>query len=134
MLMTELLFAVLVAGIMTVVFAGGFRRPGPWASGLWFFLVVLLAGWVAGAWATPVGPPLWGAYWVPILWFGLLIALLLAAAAPPRERPQDALESVQAGNRACATVATVALSWFFWALLIGLAVAICVRYFARAGT
>jgi hypothetical protein len=129
MLMTEILFALLVAGILTAVFAGGFRRRGPWASGIWFFVVVLLAAWVGGVWARPVGPPIWGLYWVPFLWIGLLFALLLAAASPtPPPRRLQEPGGQPPGEVSAAAPTSVAVGWFLWALLIGLALGLVFYY------
>lgn len=125
MLWADLLFALIVALIFTAVFAGGLRRPGPWAGWWWFFVIVLLAGMIAALWVEPIGPPLWGvATWLPILWLALLFALLLAAASqppPPVQRRPPAVEGEEA-----ATAATVVIGAFFWLLLFGMIVAVTV--------
>lgn len=125
----DLLFAVVVAIVLTAVFAGGLRRVGPWEGLLWFFLIILFAAWVGGAWMRPIGPPLWGVYWVPFLWFGLLVALLLAAATPSRPPRTREEAAEQAGAEAAAAGTSVALGVFFWLLLIGLLLTIIISYF-----
>jgi hypothetical protein len=129
MFLAELAFAVFVAAMLTAIFVAGFRRAGPWMSGLWFFLIVLLAAWVGGVWARPVGPAVWGVYWVPFLWIGLLVALLLAAATPGR-RPRSRREPAERAERreSAATAGDTVLSWFFWGLLVGLILALVLYY------
>lgn len=125
MFWADLLFVLVIAFLLTAVFAGGLRRPGPWAGWWWFFVIVLMGGWVAALWAEPIGPPLWGVAWVPILWMALLFALLLAAATPPRP---TAAEPPPTTGEAAAATAAVALGAFFWIMLIGLLIAIVVGY------
>lgn len=132
MFLSELLLAFIVAVLLTAIFAAGFRRTGPWDSVILFFLVVLLAAWAGGIWIGPVGPALFNLYWIPFVFIGLLIALLLAAAGPtyrprtPREAQREVRD--EARSEAAAAEAAVALGWFFWILLLGLLVAIVIRY------
>lgn len=122
----DLLFAFVFGLVLTGIFAVGFGRRGPWASIPVFFLLVFLAAWVGGAWAAPVGPPLWGGYWVPFAFMGLLIALLLVAAAPA---PQSTVEIKDPeAERKEARQTEVAFEIFFWVLLIIMIVAIMSRY------
>jgi hypothetical protein len=61
-----------------------------------------------------VGPSGWGVYWVPFLFTGLIFAILLAAAAPPRmprslpEQPEQARQEKNIERDA---------GWLFWILL-----------------
>ena len=138
MILLHLLFAAVVAVLLTLAFAGACRRCGPWENALWFFIIVLLVAWVGGVWIEPVGPPLWGVYWIPFLGMGLLIALLLAAATPaprPPKRLPEAREQMEAEAEAPAAITTaLALGWFFWALLVALLVAILVHYLVHLGS
>lgn len=128
MIVKDFLFALLVATLLTALFAGAFRRTGPWGTVLWFFVVVLLAAWAGGVWARPAGPAMVGVYWLPFVTVGLLVALLLAAAAAPRppRTPQEAAERIPESDEAAA--AAVALSWFFWILVLALGVPILIHY------
>jgi hypothetical protein len=67
----------------TAVAVGLFGRSGPWASIPVFFALIFLAAWAGGVWIAPMGPVLFGVYWVPFVVFGLIFALLLAAAMVP---------------------------------------------------
>jgi hypothetical protein len=113
---------MVIACLLTALFAGALGRPGPWEGWWWFFLVVLLGGWVAAQWARPIGPSVWGVTWLPIFWMALLIALLLAAATPPRPRAADPPVSAEEAT------AAAAVGVFLWILLLGLLIAVVVGY------
>lgn len=125
MFFVDLLFALVVALLLTAIFSAGFRNRGPW--GLWwvFLLVVFLAAWAGGVWLTPFGPPLLDVYWLPFLFVGLVVALLIAAAVPPEPRRPRA---PVAASEVATEEAVAAFSIFFWVLLIGLALAIILWY------
>lgn len=125
MLFIDLLFALVVALGLTLIFAGLFRNAGPWALWWMFLLLVFLAAWAGGVWITPIGPQLFGRYWLPFLLAGLFFALLLAAAAPIS--PPRTEEGAQLVARAEGATST-GVSIFLWILLLGLIVAIFVAY------
>jgi len=79
----NILFALGIGLALTAIFAGLFRRSGPWASNLVFFAIIFLAAWAGGVWIAPIGPTLFGVYWIPYLIFGLMAALL-----PLPDRPE----------------------------------------------
>jgi len=126
MVFPDVVFAFVIGILFTGIFAIGFGRRGPWASIPVFFLIVFLAAWAGGAWATPVGPPLFGVFWLPFLFMGLAIALLLAAAAPPPQSPVDIVSPEP--ERGEERKAAVAFEIFFWILLVTLGIAIVSRY------
>lgn len=143
MLVAELLFAVFVAGILTLVFAGVFRRPSPWRGGLWiFFLIVLLATWAGTVWMRPVGPSVSGVHWLPGLAVGAVVALLIAAASPAltrtrrrRDGDTDPESVVVTGDREADTsvAAAVAVSAYLWVLIVGLVMALLLGYLVPRG-
>ena len=61
MFLVDLLFALVVALVLTAIFAAVFRTTGPWNVWWIFALVVFLAAWAGGLW-LPFGPPLFGVY------------------------------------------------------------------------
>lgn len=134
----ELLFALIVAAVLSVVLVGlfGWRHPARadrGAAGFFLFLTVFLVAWGVGAWMTPFGPALWGAYWVPFLIIGLFVALAIAAAVPgrrdrdlPHARPSTEVERVAEAEDAAAGVAIFGL--FFWVLAIVALIAIIAAY------
>ena len=121
MVFGEVVLAFAIGLILAMIFAYGFGRTGPWGGFLWFFLVVFLTAWAVGVWVEPVGPVLWGAAWVPILFGALFVALLVAAIppAPPRTGGVAPAETPE-------TAAAVGL--FFWLLLVVLIIAIVFAY------
>jgi hypothetical protein len=145
----EFLIALVVAMLLTVAFAAMFDATGPW-SGFWaFFVVTLLVAWAAGVWVRPFGPPLWGIYWAPYLTFGLIAALIVAAATPrrrpragpvPRRRPIDppgVPGSDPAGRAGTVRVEAedlgaeeeaVAVGAFAWTLVVLLLIVVIVGY------
>jgi hypothetical protein len=88
MLLVQLLFVLVIAALLTAVFALGFRRR-EWDAGLlYFFFILFLATWAGGLWVGPYGSLLWGVPWATFLLVGVLPALLLTALIPlRRQRP-----------------------------------------------
>lgn len=82
MLWFPVLFGLVIAAILSVLFGVGFRRYGPWEGLVPFFLILVLASWVSALWAQPLGPPVMGFYWLPVFMLTLLVAVLLAATVP----------------------------------------------------
>lgn len=125
MFLFDLLAALVVAVLFTVIFSLLFRNSGPWAIGWIFLLVIFLATWAGGVWIEPFGPPIFGVYWMPFLFFGLLITFILAAATP-RRTPRTRTEAIEQA-RAEEEMAEV-FNVFFWIMIIGLVVAIIFAY------
>ena len=126
-ILIEFLFAIVFGILLTLIFRSLFRRPGPWARGIVFFLVVFLAAWVGGVWIAPFGPALFGSYWLPFLLAGLFMALILAAAMPRSEKPKPPKgmeEPVTRENY----VPAARFDIFFYILIGGMLVAIVLGY------
>lgn len=131
MFITDLLTAVIFAILIMLPFYF-LERTGPWEGWLTFALLLFLFIWAGGAWVSPYGPVIWGSTWVPFLFFGLIFALLIAAATPPR-LPRDrreAIEQARAENRV-ETATAVSLGIFFWILLVLLITSLIIRYTFR---
>jgi hypothetical protein len=129
----DFIFAVFIAVILSIVFAGGFRNRGPWANTVVFFAVVFLAAWAGGMWLQPIGPSLWGMYWVPFVFVGLLVALLLAAVAPPQQRSPRKAAGVH--EEKVEEVATMrALGIFFWIFVVALILVILISYLFKVNS
>ena len=125
MFLVYLLFALLVSVLLTAIFLLGLGRKQTWRSFLIFYLLVFLAAWAGGLWVTPVGPSVWGVYWVPFLFAGLLFALLLAATAPSR-RPRSLREAAEQARQE--EQVERAVGWLLWVLVAALVAAIIARY------
>jgi hypothetical protein len=124
MFIWDLVFALAVGLIFAAIFSLVFRRTGPWASFFVFFAIIALAAWAGGVWLQPVGPPLFGVFWVPFLIFGFIFAILMAAAAPS--------SSYRSRRRAAEDRAVIAAFDVFFIVLIGILVAsIVVGYLVR---
>ncbi|MBD3401407.1 hypothetical protein GF420_00820 [candidate division GN15 bacterium] len=132
MFLIDLLLAFVVALILSLILAGlaGWQYPGRvgiWPSLLLLFFILFFATWAGGAWLTPVGPVVWGTYWVPFVLVGFIIALLLAAIVPPR-RPRSRVEAIEQAEARADT--QMALGVFFWVFFIVVVAAIIARYIA----
>ncbi len=133
MVWTAIIFALVLAAILTLIFSLGFGRTGPWSSWWAFFLMVFVVVWAASLWLVPVGPVYWDVAWLPILILGILVALLLAAAAPPRRPPtarriEENPAQVPPEMRPVPETQATGLDVFFWVLLVGFILAIVLGY------
>lgn len=133
-----ILAAIVIAILISALFYFAFNARGPWGS-LWtFFLVLLLVVWAASLWIRPIGPVYWGVSWVPLIFIGLIFALLLAAIPTyddetevrlPEEdvvidetHPESRRTEIE--RRREAAGAAVAVGWIFWTFIIFLLIAI----------
>jgi Mg2+/citrate symporter len=127
----HIIVAAIVAIVLVLLFAGFIgaswrRRDGAWASIWLLFLIAFLAAWSGGLWIRPIGPPIWGTFWVPFVIAGLLVLLVFAAMAPPRRRPRTAKEAIEEAKDTVAVEAT--LNSFFWLLLFFLILGVILGY------
>jgi hypothetical protein len=129
MFFAPILFALIVAVLLTLVFAFGLSRGASLVSWWAFFMLIFLLAWAAGLWLAPAGPVAWNVAWLPILITGILVALLLAAVAPPR-RPRGGASSEPRppvpppGGPA----RDADLNAFFWILVAGFLIVIVLGY------
>lgn len=124
----DFLIVLTIALLIASAFGMGRRRYSAGLDLVMFFLLLFLATWALGGWLRPVGPVLWGTYWVPYIFVALLIALLLAAAlAAPNGRVPRTRTEQREEAQAEAPVA-VAFGMFFWIFLIVAVVAIAASY------
>ena len=109
------LFVALVFGwIIVSIVSRAFGTKGPWGNLLWFFLVVSLFAWAGGVWLVPFGPIFWGIGWLPIIFMGILVSMLLIAVSPrtPRNRKNAQEEATIVAER------VVVVDTIFWILII----------------
>ena len=89
--------------------------------------IIFLVTWAIGGWIAPVGPSLNGILWISFLIVGVIAALILAPAIPPRlQRPRNMEEAKQQAEAASETRAM--LGAFFWMLFIALNIIPIRRY------
>jgi len=62
MFWVDVLFALSMALIFTMIFAAGLRRTGPWSSVAVFFLVIFLAAWAGGGFGSARPDPSFPAF------------------------------------------------------------------------
>ncbi len=128
MFFTEFFVALFFSILTGIIFASkGYR--GPWEPIWVYFVLLFLFTWTSGAWITPMGPTLFGIYWLPFLYFAVIFSLIMAAISP-RRRPfkwkttQEKKHEVQEMEIAAA----VTMNIFLWLLLISFLVSIILRY------
>jgi len=127
MFAVNILFALIMAFVFTMVFAVGLQRSGPWSSVLTFFLVIFLAAWAGTLWVSPTGPVIFGVFWVPLILISFVVAVLLATASPRRPPRVETISEVKEQEE----VTRRAFDAFFWTLLIGFAIVIILGYVVR---
>jgi hypothetical protein len=109
-LVVALAFGLIIVWLISIVFS----TRGPWGSFLWFFLVVSLFAWAGGVWLVPFGPRWWGIGWLPIIFMGFLVSMLLTAASPriPRKRRNSQEETI------AEVESKVVIDTIFWVMII----------------
>lgn len=91
MIFADALLALFLAIVLLLVFSLCLGLRSPWSAPWTLFWVLFLFIWAGGAWATPVGPMLYDVDWLPLVLFGLLLMLFVAASA--RSLPGRAFRS-----------------------------------------
>ncbi len=125
MLLAEIIFSIVVALLIGILFYYGFKYSGPWDSFWSFLLILLLAGLAASAWLEPVGPLFYNIAWVPILFVILLFAVFLAAASEPlNKRRIEFRNAPPEAEPDRADPAGATLGFFFWLFLMFLIFAV----------
>ncbi len=138
MVVSDLLFSIFLALIISVIFAGIILRKGPRRGFFWFFMLIFLAVFAVGIWGKPFGTPLSGSNWLPFLISGVLMALLLILLAPKhpevgrqsqfdREETMEMLDKIEQEKK-FTTLAYISFNVFLWVLLAMILVAIITRF------
>jgi hypothetical protein len=122
MFLIDLIFAVVVGLVITLIVMAASRRMGPWVSLPLAFLVVALAACAAGRWLGPLGPRLFGGYWLPFVIGGVAALLLLAAAGAVRSSRTDQ------GEVKARRPADAAIGILMWLVVTLLLIAVIVAY------
>ncbi len=133
MFLSELIIALIIALMLSVIFVYGFRRAGPWPSFFLFFIIIFLATWAGGLWINPIGPSIRGVFWLPFLLVGAIFALLLAAATPPSPK-ETTIELKTKKQLKKEKRIEAALNLFFWILIMALTIAIVIGYWFYPAT
>ncbi|MEO6993622.1 MAG: hypothetical protein ABI273_08330 [Lacunisphaera sp.] len=134
MIITHLIYALLIGLGIAWFFGLVLGTRGPWNSFFWFFFVIFLFSWGGGVWLTPFGPTGWGVSWMPFLFMGFFITVLLLAATPSSARDGRAAKGKATDSKnlkeqaAEETRAETGLGVFFWILTVSMAAAIFCHY------
>jgi hypothetical protein len=125
MFISDLFGAFLFGVVIVFALSRTFSTKGPWGGLLSFWIVVVLFAWVAGVWLRPYGPVWFGVGWIPIIFVGLLVAMLLTAVSPRERwnRFSGKKKSVAAENR------KADVDVFFWILIFCLAMLAMSHFF-----
>ena len=134
MFITHLIYALFIGLGIAWLFGVGLGTRGPWNSFFWFFVLIFLFSWGGGVWLTPFGPTGWGVSWLPFLFAGVFITLVLLAATPRSARGRRAANAKAADATVLKEQAAekkgseTALDAFFWILIVFLGVVIVCHY------
>ena len=128
MFLGEFIFAFCIALIFLLLSTLVLKRTWLW-SPWWTFFVVFLAAWAGSLWITPIGPLLFGIYWLPMIYVAFIFIVLLAAVSRPGSQ-RTKVETISQVKQEEAAVEKV-LNAFFWLLLISLIIVIILGYFKK---
>lgn len=118
-----IIYVLLLATILTLVFNYGFGVRGPWGSMWSFFLILFFSILAAYLWLRPMGPSWRDIYYYPPLGVGVLVALVLAAATPAQTNAKGEKETK------INDFTGVTLGIFFWLAIIALVIAVVAGLF-----
>jgi hypothetical protein len=125
---SSIVVAVVIAVLFTLVLVSllGWRRPGAVrtesvvTSAVFFFMILFLATWAAGAWITPRDPLALGVPWLSWLAVALVVTLLVAAITQPgdRRRSRNAEPSTAEGPGHAGEIVAAGFGLGFWVLMV----------------
>ncbi len=126
------IFDFIIAIIFSFIAVAGFvmaGSKGPWNNLGTLFLVIFLITWAGGLWITPMGPMMFGGYWLPSMIIAGLFALLLAnfishKSTEIMEPPEDKL--TESDSEEVANIATLGVA--FWIFVCALILSIGLAY------
>lgn len=122
----EFIILLSIAIVIGSIFYYGFRHRGPWNL-LWIFIILFLVAWAGRLWIVSTAVH-WGYAWVPVIFWVLLIALLIAAASPGEDR-RTAKRNPEHSEEVAETEGKTVFGVFFLLLLLALITIIIVGLF-----
>jgi MFS family permease len=125
MIFVEMLFALAIALLFTVVFTALSRRARSRRRLVIFFSIIFFAAWAGGVWIAPVGPALLGVYWLSFFIAGLIFALVMEAVSALSSPVQSSDIQKKEDN------IEIEMGMFFWVLFFAFVVLIVVGYILR---
>jgi hypothetical protein len=122
MFFMDLLTVLLISMVLTAVFVVGIRKYRAAPVILSFFIILFLCTWAVSAWIT--AGPLWGMPRLSYVLVGILFALLLTVLIPLSRYAGRGDRKVKEEKE----IAILTFDFLFWILVIGLIIAIGLRY------
>jgi hypothetical protein len=132
-----LIFGEVFVALMVTVFLSALLMPtflkGEHRTRLiWICLIIFLTTWAGGIWVRPFGPSFRGIYWLPFLFIGIIIVLILAVSYP-RRTPKSRWETLEMlqrieSQKRLNQLTYITLILLFWILLFLLSMAIIIHY------
>lgn len=123
------LAALTIALLLTVIAVFVFKRSGPWGTAWSFFLVLFLGLWALSLYVRAVGPVYWGVAWLPIVFGGIMLSILLIAVVPDANHLRDNVIRERNTGRPTDTRADLTVpkaGRFFWILILLFIIAILI--------
>lgn len=125
-----LAFGLVLMALLVGIAGWGRSEEGiGWAAIGFAFVLLVLGIMAAGLWIRPAGPMYDDVFWGPMLFVGVLIALLLAAIIPPGRPPKgrpverSLIDETERGRQAD-VAGPLAFGALFWMVLVLLVAAI----------
>ena len=119
----SILAAFIIALLFSLLFSSGYRKGGSLVPLGIFFLILFMATLVGHHWIVPFGPILWGVAWLPLIFIGIIAALLFVAPSP-----RTKIRAVDAKTEE-ADSAVTGISVFIWILFIVFLIALIAGYY-----
>ena len=115
--------AFIIALLFSLLFSSGYRKGGSIVPLGMFFLILFMATLAGHHWIIPFGPILWGVAWLPLIFIGIISALLFLAPSP---RTKIRAADVKAED---AYSEVTGISIFIWILFIVFLIAVIAGYY-----
>lgn len=81
----QILTAVVLAAVLTVIVSVVFRRHRHTVDAVVLFVAIFLATRGGGLWLRPFGPGVYGVYWFSVLVVALIVSLMLTSSYSRKE-------------------------------------------------
>lgn len=130
---TQVVFSLVLALTLSVMFSFFLRREGPRTGFVFFFLMLFLMTLAGALWVKPFGPSHFGIFWVPIVLVAIFGGLFLYYSAP-RRPPHNREETIELLQRVekrkqLEEITYITIDLLFWVIVILLVSAIVFHFF-----
>ena len=133
MILGEVFVALMVTVFLSALLMPTFLKGEQRTRLICIFWIIFLTTWAGGIWLKPFGPSFRGIHWLPFLFIGIIIVLILVVSYP-RRNPKSRWETLDMLHRIESQkklnqLTYITLILMFWLLLFLLSLAIIFRYF-----